>query len=214
PKGHMIPVGGNTGTGKTTMGLHFLTRGIEEGEACTYVALEEHVEQVKRTAENHSWDLDAYKKSGSLKFVTASLIDLPPDKLIYAIVDDVNERGVERVFFDSLSSIYSASLTTEQVRQFLIQLSGFFKTKGVTAIFSYLTSKIFGAGQGQLLGESSTSEMRLSSVMDGVILLRYLEDDCTVAKLLNVLKMRGSGHSRDIFRFELSEKGLELGDKF
>ncbi|MFP4175966.1 MAG: RAD55 family ATPase [Candidatus Brocadiia bacterium] len=52
--------------------------------------------------------------------------------------------------------------------------------------------------------------MRLSSIVDGVILLQYVEREKKVGKLLTVLKMRGCNHSRDIVPFEIETGGLRI----
>ncbi len=102
----------------------------------------------------------------------------------------------------------------ESVRQFLLQLAKFFKHKGITSILSFLMSANFGAEKGQLLSALETNTMRLSSVVDGVILLQYVERKQRVEKLLNILKMRGCSHSKDIFQYEIEAGGLTIGKKF
>ena len=72
----------------------------------------------------------------------------------------------------------------------------------------------FGAEKGQLLGTLETNSMRLSSVTDGIILLQYVEREQRVEKLLNVLKMRGCNHSREIIKYEIITGGLQIGEKF
>lgn len=59
-----------------------------------------------------------------------------------------------------------------------------------------------------------TNAMSLSSVVDGVILLQYIERNQRVEKLLNVLKMRGCNHSKDIFRYTIETGGLKIGQRY
>jgi len=217
PQGHMVLIGGNTGTGKTTLGMHFLIEGFEQGENGVWVALEEPITQVKKTALEHDhgkWDFEEYEKQGKLKFVTAPLMDISPDKLLYRILNTVNEIKAKRVVIDSISTLESATMDKDKVRGFWIQLSTFFKTLGVTCVVNYLTPGSFGAGKEQLLAGLDTNEMRLSSVIDGIIILRYVEREQSVMKLLNILKLRGSEHKKDIFRFDVEKEGFKLGEKF
>lgn len=214
PRGHMLLVAGNTGTGKTTLGMHFLINGFDSGENCVWVALEEPIPQVKKTVLEHGWDFEKYEQQGRLRFVAVSVIDISPDKLLYQILDAVNDIGAGRVVFDSVSSLESATMDKNKVREFLVQLSGFFKTLGVTCIMNYLTAESFSAVKGQLLGSLSATEMRLSSVTDGIIILRFVERGQRVDKLMNIIKMRGSEHSKDILRFEVDRGGFKLCEKF
>ncbi|MFO7807154.1 MAG: ATPase domain-containing protein, partial [Candidatus Moraniibacteriota bacterium] len=74
PKGHLMLVGGNTGTGKTTMGMHFLQQGMKEGENCIWVALEESVSQLKKVARQRNWELEELEKKGKITFIETTLL--------------------------------------------------------------------------------------------------------------------------------------------
>jgi len=214
PQGHMMLIGGNTGTGKTTLGIHFLIEGLEHGENCVWVALEEPIPQVKKTALEHGWNLEEYEQKGKLKFVTIPLIDISPDKLLYKILNVVNEIKAKRGVVDSISTLESANIDKNKVRGFWIQISAFFKTLGITCVANYLTTGSFGAEKEQLLPSLDTNEMRLSSIIDGIILLRYVEREQSVKKLLNIIKLRGSEHKKDIFEYEVDKEGFKFGGKF
>ena len=214
PQGHIVLMSGNTGSGKTLSCLQFIETGLRRGEKAVYVALEEPLTQILKTALEHGWDLEAREKKGVLRFVTGVLIDLQPDRILSDIVRAVEEMDAKRVVIDSISSIMSASMNSESVRQFLLQLANYLKSKGITAMLSYLMAANFGAVKGQLLSGLETNSMRLSSVVDGIVLMQYVQRQQRVEKLLTVLKMRGGNHSRDIFKYEIERGGLVLGSKF
>ena len=50
PQGHMVLISGNAGTGKTLFVMHFIVQGIKDGQSAVYIALEEPIEQIKKTA--------------------------------------------------------------------------------------------------------------------------------------------------------------------
>jgi circadian clock protein KaiC len=214
PQGHMVLISGNTGTGKTMFGMHFLAQGMKVGENAVFVALEEPIEQVKKTAIAHGWDFNRYEKERRMIFITANLIDVSNDKLLYQIITAVEDIKAKRVVLDSVSSLFSATMGEEQVRQFMLQVSRYFKAKGITCIMNYLTSSSFGAERGQLLSSFLTNEMRLSSLIDGIVMLLYVERGQKIKKLLNVLKLRGSQHSKDIFGYEIEKDGIKMGEKY
>ncbi len=214
PQGHVMLITGNTGTGKSTLGMHFVKAGLENKQPSIWVALEEPVKQVMKTAKSHGWDFQPYLDNNSFRFITAELINIIPDKLIYDIIDTVQQTDAKRIVVDSVSSMESATMNRESVREFMMQLAGFAKTKGITVILNYLSGSSFGAGTGQLLGTITTNDMRLSSIVDGIIMLRYVERDQGVEKLINVLKLRGSDHVKDILRFEINKDGFMLGKRF
>jgi circadian clock protein KaiC len=214
PQGHMVMLSGNSGSGKTTLALQFLNEGLENGEGAVYVALEESASQIKKTALAHDWDLEGYEKSGNFVFINPSLIDMYPDKLLYEILDAVNKTSAKRAVIDSMSSLESAAIDKNKLREFSIQLTSFLKSKGVTCIMTYLSENTFGAESGQLLGKGPSNELRLSSIIDGIIILRYVEREQSVMKLINILKMRGSPHDKKIWQFEVEKDGIKIGHAF
>ncbi|MFP4002097.1 MAG: ATPase domain-containing protein [Thermoplasmata archaeon] len=213
PEGHNILFTGNTGTGKSTLGMEFLREGLKNGEVCLFVNLEEPLEQVKKTAEAHGWDFDRYEEEGLLKFISPDLIDTFPDKFLYQIINTVDEYDVERVLIDSISSLPSAGMSKDKVREILLQLNSSLKKRGVTSVMTFLSSSMFSFGGQDSLGKTVASDLRLSSIVDGIILMRYVERDNSIGIVLNVLKMRGIGHSKDIQELIIDKDGVSIGSK-
>mgnify|MGYP001559742170 CR=1 FL=1 len=214
PQGHMVMLVGNTGSGKTTFGIHFLMAGLKKNEPCLYVALEESITQIKKTATGHGLDLEKYEKSGILKFLNPGLIDIYPDRILYDIVNTTKKMKLKRIVFDSTSSLESAAINKNQVREFLLQFAGFCKSFGITCVFTYLSESVFESRSGNLLGGGASTELRLSSIVDGIIMLRYVERGQRVEKLLHVLKLRGSSHDKNIWQYTTEQSGIKIGNKF
>lgn len=214
PTGHIILVTGNTGTGKSTLSMQFLVEGMENGEKTVFVNLEEPLNQVKKTALSHGWDFNKYEEEGLLSFVTPDLIDTYPDKFLYQILDVVDEMGAERIVLDSVSSLPSSGLGQDELRQILLQLNSALKARGVTGLMTHLSSSMFGAGSGELLGSTQASDLRLSSLCDGVLMLRYVERDNKIGKSMNVLKMRGCDHDKYVRELNITDDGVEIGETF
>ena len=86
------------------MAMQFLVQGIKEGENAVFMAFEEPIDQVKKTALVHGWDFEQYEKQGKLAFVATSLIDISNDKLLYQILNAVKRRwgkkGGDRFYFN------------------------------------------------------------------------------------------------------------------
>lgn len=214
PQGHIFMVTGNTGTGKSTLAMQYVHEGLSQGKNTVWVAIEETVSQVTKTAMAHDWDFAGAASEGRLRFVTTDTLNIQVDKLLYHIVDAVVATDAHRVVVDSISSLESAALNKSDVRDFLLQLAGFVKSRGLTLIVTYLNAEAFGAANGQLLGSLATNEMRLSSIVDGILVMRYVERSQGVTKLLNILKLRGSNHDKDIFQYEIEHSGIVLKGRF
>lgn len=214
PEGHGILMAGNTGSGKTTMAMEFVQDGLENGEQVTYLALEESPTQIIKTAAGHGWDFAQAVEKGTLSFIAPSSIDIYIDQVLTDIVEAVKQAHTKRFVIDSVSSLESAQVDKNKVREFLLQLRDVLKSNGITSVMTYLSDDMFGAASGQLLGGGSSSELRLSSIVDGILLLRYVERDQTVYKLINILKMRGSKHDRRIREFNIEKDGIIIGEIF
>lgn len=212
PQGQVCLISGNTGTGMSILAIQFLLDGLIKKEPGVFVGMEEHVDEIRKAARGRGINLLKYEKAGLLQFVSPdSLIDISNDKLLSRIVAAITAIKARRVAFDSISSLVSATMSEEQVRQFLIQLVGFIKTRGITCVATYLVMSSFGAESGQLFAaDLDTNTMRLSSLVDAIVVLRYVERDQSVKKILNVLKMRGSRHGNQIYEYVIEKEGIQI----
>src|SRR3990170_9167342 len=70
PRGNVILIEGSIGTGKTTMGVEFVYRGITEfGEPGVIVVFEVSPDKLARDAAGLGWDLPALERSQKLKII-------------------------------------------------------------------------------------------------------------------------------------------------
>ena len=84
--GRPYVVSGTTGTGKTTLAMHFLSEGSTNGESVLYVAIDEPPNEVRYNALKFGWKLDGI-----------SVLDATPDILNYdktPVRDVSSERRV------------------------------------------------------------------------------------------------------------------------
>ena len=58
PQGNMYLVEGESGAGKTTLGLQFLLEGKRRGERTLWITLSETETQLLQSARSHNWSLD------------------------------------------------------------------------------------------------------------------------------------------------------------
>jgi circadian clock protein KaiC len=58
PRDHMYLVQGESGTGKTTLGLQFVLAGVEAGEEVLFISLSETAQDLHQIAAAHGWSLE------------------------------------------------------------------------------------------------------------------------------------------------------------
>lgn len=203
PRSSATMVAGGAGTGKTLLGLSFIMAGIEKGEPGTIVSFQENPMQLRRIASSFNWDLNAYVEQGLLIQDYQSPVEIQPDIHIDIVKRAVERVDAKRVLIDSLKDLEIATPDKVRFRDYVYSMVDGFKRQGITVLLTNEIPELFGVFQ--------LSEFGTSFIADNVILLRYVELAGQVGRLLNVLKVRGSQHSKDIREFTISEDGMVIG---
>ena len=205
-KGDTTLVAGSTGTGKTLLCMQFIKNGVENNEKGLIISFEEYPSVLRRNARNIGFDLEKAEKDGLVRIVHSSTIDMIPGEFLLQVRDELDEFKASRVVIDSISSYYSVFSGHTAFKDNAITLLGLFKSRGITSI---LTSEM-----PELFGSFKITNTGTSFIVDNIITLRYAELDAELAKAISVIKMRGSDHEKGIMRFEITGKGIEVGEKF
>jgi circadian clock protein KaiC len=88
-----------------------------------------------------------------------------------------------------------------EVNATLLRLADICKSRGITALFTSLSSS----------GESMTdSERNVSSLMDIWISLADVESNGERNRVLSLLKARGMNHSKQLREYRLTDQGIEM----
>ncbi|WP_310569653.1 ATPase domain-containing protein [Gemmatimonas sp.] len=206
PSGDAVMVAGPTGTGKSTFGMQFVAEGLRRGESVVVAVFEEYPEAYLARLSAHDIDTDAMVASGKLVVSYLRPLDLSVDETLADILMSVQTTGAVRVVIDSLTGFEIALAPTfrEDFRESLYRLVGALTATGVT-VFMILESISTSPDVG-FTGE------RVSFITDDIIVQRYVEVDGTLAKVVSVIKMRGSAHSSAFRRYQISDKGATIGD--
>lgn len=208
-RGAVALVQGAPGTGKTTLGLQFVHYGAQHaGEPGMFITFEEFPQDLYRDALSLGWDLRRLEVEGRLRVVFTSpqvlLQELEtPDS---GLATEMRELGVRRVVVDSVTHFQEVTRDPIELRRLYRRLVGAFKREGITAIFANEDYRLFGHQEEEPHG--------LSFLVDGIVLLRYVEIESGVRRAILVLKMRGSDHDKDIRQFELTTHGLKIASAF
>jgi len=215
-KGDVTVVAGSPGTGKTVIGLQFLVSGASKfGENGIYVSFEQLPQQIYRDAKSFGWDLRKLEEDGKLKVVcTSPALVLEREGLAlekkaprYFLDDYVEEIGAQRVVVDPINYLEMAVRDPMALRQEVYTFTNYLKMNSLTSILTHEIPSIIG-------GELRVSDFGLGFIVDGVILLRFVEVESSVKKALAILKMRGSDHEKSLREFDITGKGIEVKGEF
>lgn len=201
PTNYLYLVEGTPGSGKTTLGLQFLRRGVEQGQRGLYITLAETSAELTTVAASHGWSLE-----GVEVFELVNDEGLSPESeqsILHSSEVELGEttRGVmaaverlkpARVVFDSLSEMRMLAQNSLRYRRQVLALKSFFSASGCTV----------------LMLDDRTSEkddLQLHSIAHGVISLEQMVNQYgPERRRVRVVKMRG-------IRFRGGEHDFQLG---
>ncbi|HUN54627.1 MAG TPA: circadian clock protein KaiC [Smithella sp.] len=202
-RGSSILVSGTAGTGKTTIANHFADATCRRGKKCLYFAHEESPRQIMRNMRSIGLDLARWEKKGLLKFRAERPTFYGLEMHLVSAYRMINEFNPSVVIVDPISDLTAAG-NDSQVKQMLVRLVDFVKSKGITLLCTDLTATDI----------TETTKVGISSLMDTWLLVQNIEQNGERNRGLYILKSRGMEHSNQIREFLLTSKGARLVDVF
>jgi circadian clock protein KaiC len=201
----VILTSGATGTGKTLLVTQFMAGGFAEGDRALLFAFEESKQQLFRNARAWGMDFEKLEREGHLRVVTQYPHASPLEDHLVRMKQVISEFKPNRIAVDSLSALERIS-SLRGFREFVISLTSFLKTAGITSLFTSTTATLLGGG--------SVTEKHISTLTDSIILLRYIEVRGEMRRGITVLKMRGSTHDKAIREYTIDNDGMHIGTPF
>ncbi len=203
-RGTSALVSGAAGTGKTSLASSFVDASCRRGERCLFLAYEESPQQLVRNMRSIGIDLQRWIDKGLLQIQAARPSSHGLEMHLVSLHKAITTFQPRALVMDPISSLAGAG-TLEEAQAMLIRTIDFLKQKGVTALYTSLTT-----GDRAI----ATSEVGISSLIDTWILLRQTELNGERNRTLFVLKSRGMSHSNQVREFILDEHGIGLRDAY
>ncbi len=214
PRGNSVLVTGSCGTGKTTMSLEFLVHGARKDENCLFISVTEASEKMLNNVVPYDFFDPSLIEEGKLNFVDTpdiyeelGLKDKSEfsfeeiNELIDKIEEVVVEKDIKRLVIDSVTSICFQLKTEEKIRDFMLSLM---KTLSSHDCTSLLVSEI--SPEASRYSQYGVEE----AIADGIIMMGNLERQGDLLRTLQVVKMRGTDHSRAKYVLDLTSVGVLL----
>ena len=199
PRGSLVVLSGDPGSGKTIFSLQFLFTGAtKHDEKGVLVSLEEKPEQLIETASVFGWDFKKLVQEKKVVIQSFEFYDF--DKLRDSIEDLVTRTKAKRLVIDP-GVIFRLYFERElDARKRIVVLGKMLKQLGVTTI---ITNE---ATHGQTDGLFGLEEY----VADGVILLYHKKLKNEFIRSIGVLKMRDTRIAEKLRPVRITSKGLEV----
>jgi circadian clock protein KaiC len=203
-RGSSILVSGTAGTGKSTIGAHFIEAGCKRGERALFFAFEESQDQIIRNMRSVGIDLERFVKKDLLRFHNARPSAFGLEVHLSLIHKIITEYEPAVVVIDPITNFLAVG-DELQTKSMLTRLIDLLKLKQITTMFTSLTS----AGT-----ELEDSEVGVSSLMDAWLLVKNIESNGERNRGLYILKARGIAHSNQVREFVVTDRGIELVDAY
>ncbi len=209
PRGFTVAVTGEPGTGKTILCIHFIAKGILDGDKCIYVTTEESRSSIIIQASQFGFDFQRGIEEGNLIIIDAlmglkekwSLQSLEIEELVDKVIEAKKSLGYgrARLVIDSLSAFWLDKPAMARRHSYFVKkvLSKWDFTTLSTSQYAITTSEAFGWG--------------VEHIADGIIRFRRAVRGGTLRRYVLIEKMRQTPHSLQMYEIQiLPGRGLTV----
>ncbi|MGL5880319.1 MAG: ATPase domain-containing protein [Xenococcaceae cyanobacterium] len=194
---------GQPGSGKTTLGFHFLNAGVSQGEKTLLISFGELENRLRRNAKLIGIDLDKvdfldlsptadfFYEDQSYDIFSPAEVEKAP--ITQKIIDTIDDIKPQRIFLDAITQFRFLAQDSFQFRKQVQSFLRFMLDREITLLF---TSE----------GSDRHPDDDLQFMSDGVIQLHMTAGRRTV----QVTKFRGSGFTGGYHDLHLCDRGMEI----
>jgi circadian clock protein KaiC len=197
---------GPTGSGKTALGLQFLSASSAAEPGLHFGFFESNARLLTKS-DSLGLNIRDKVKKGHIELLwqppTEDLIDALAEQLLAA----VKRRNVKRVVIDGLQGFQRLTVGQDRMASFFTALVNELRGLGVTTFATLEVADLIGP-----IARAPVSE--LSTITENLFLLRYVELHSKLYRLLSVLKVRDSDFDPMLRELILGDEGLKVGDSF
>jgi circadian clock protein KaiC len=199
--GRSYLVHGEPGTGKTILGLHYLTHGVAQDETALFINLEEATGDIEQNAAALNFDvddihfLDLSPKSaffaGDQGYDVFESSEVERDPMVEEIAERLSSLDPDRVFVDPITQLRYLSTGEYQFRKQALTFMRLLSEYGATVLFTTQAT-------------DSTPDDDLQFMSDGTIKLGY----ASTGRSVRVPKFRGSATRSGDHGLKITDDGL------
>jgi circadian clock protein KaiC len=194
---------GPSGTGKTSLGLQFLSQS-NAAEPGLLFGFYETPARIRAKARAICPALLQQLDAGHVQILWQAPTDQFLDELADRMLRDIKKRKVKRLLIDGLGG-FKRALRSRPIEPFFSSLVHELRAQGVTSV---CTAEVM-----EIVGPTITVPLQgLSDITDNHILLRFVESGASLYRLLSILKVRDSAFDSDLRELRFGVSGFELAE--
>ena len=193
---------GPTGVGKTILGYTFLAQATPVSRGLLF-SFYETPKRALAKAHGVGLDLEALCKAEDLEMMWQSPVETSLDVAGGRILEAVQRRDVKRLFIDGFNALQGSASYAERVPQFFGALARELRARGVTTVYSAELHAIFSP-------QIEPPVRGISPLLEDLIVMRYVELNANLHRIVSVLKLRESEFDPTIREFAITKRGLQV----
>jgi circadian clock protein KaiC len=197
---------GPAGSGKTTIGLHFLGESSAKEPGLLF-GFHENPAALRIKAEKLSLPVHGLFESGHVNIEWQPATEALLDEVCARLLDEIRRSKVRRLFLDGVDGLEKLSPDKARVEAMFAALCNELRALGVTT-FVTAETELAGIVPGQPL--AGLALKGLSPIAENIVVLRLAAVRSEIHRLISVLKARHSHVDLRLRRFEISEKGIVI----
>lgn len=195
---------GGPGSGKTILATQFVMEGLKKGESCLYITFEETKQSFYHNMKRFSWDLEQYEKKGLFTFLnyTPGKVKNMLEEGGGIIENIIINNKISRLVIDSMTSFTLLFEDELEKREASLDLFNMIKKWNCTSLVTFE-----GAPEGE-----NKAYKALEFESDSIVVMQFVRKIISRERYIEILKMRGTNHSKALYRFSITKKGIELSN--
>lgn len=205
PSGHVFLLEGEPGTGKTTLALQFMERGLSLGEKVLYVTLSESRNDLLSVARSHGFKIDGIRilelkpNEQDLKPESQYTVFHPAEvelsDRVQMILKEVDEHRPDRLVIDALSEVRMLAKDSLRYRRQVLSLKEYVPANCTALLLDDRTSRHI--------------DLELHSIVHGVIALSKVPVEYgKTRRRLEVTKLRGCAFREGFHDYLIRDEGV------
>ena len=205
PAGYSVLLAGPSGSGKSVLATEFIIEGARHDEPGIIAVFEKRPTEYSQDGPSGR-RFERFVRERKVGIIHTRPLDLSIDEMLNEIVEAIHRLKARRLVIDSLSGFELALAPTfrEDFRESLYRMVAVLTGMGITMM---MTAEL----------EDSYMDLRFSPhgtafLTDAIIMQRYIELKGQLQRIMAVVKVRGSAHSKDLRTFEITEHGIVMGE--
>lgn len=197
---------GSSGSGKTIFAMQFLIGGMKKGEKCLYVTFEEKKDEFFSNMKRFGWNLEEYEKKGLFTFLEYTPIKVKNmlEEGGGEIESTILKNKISRIVIDSITSFGLLFDDELEKREAALSLFNMISEWNCVSLLTF---------EGVQSEEEKIASKTMEFESDSIILIHYARDKGKRERFLEILKMRGTIHSNQIYKFQITKNGIVVDKK-